>query len=63
MLEWREHEHEAVDEAAMGILPTLHVLKNCGLYKYWEMKGMRAQVDLLTWLVNRWDVQELFHYR
>ena len=56
MLEWREREHEVVDEAAMGSLPTLRVLKNCELYKNLEMQGMRAQVELLTWLVNRWDV-------
>ena len=58
MLEWRELENEEVDEAAMLHLPTLHILRECGLYKFWAIQGMRAQVDLLTWLVNKWDVQE-----
>ena len=56
MLEWREREHEAVDEAAMGSLPTFLVLRNHELYKFCAMQGMRAQVELLTRLVNMWDV-------
>ena len=56
MLEWREREHEEVDDVAMLHLPTLRVLRECGLYKFWAIQGMRAQVDLLTWLVNKWDV-------
>ena len=58
MLEWREHEHEEIDEAAMINPPTLRVLRNCGLYKFWVVQGMRAQVEILTWLVNKWYVQE-----
>ena len=34
------------------------VLKNYGLYKFWVIQGMRAQVELMTWLVNKWDVQD-----
>jgi hypothetical protein len=30
-------------------------LKICGLYKFWALKGMRAQVRLLQLLVNYWD--------
>ena len=38
--------------------PTLQVLRACGLFKFWAISGMRAQVDLLTWLVSKWDVQD-----
>jgi hypothetical protein len=30
-------------------------LKQCGLYKFWALKGMRAQVRLLEMLVGYWD--------
>jgi hypothetical protein len=30
-------------------------LKRCGLYKFWALKGMRAQVRLLEMLVGYWD--------
>ena len=38
--------------------PTMQALRACGLYKFWAIQGMRAQVDLLMWLVNRWNVQD-----
>jgi hypothetical protein len=31
------------------------VLRRCGLYKFWALKGMRDQVRLLQMLVNYWD--------
>ena len=30
-------------------------LKRCVLYKFWTLKGMRAQVRLLEMLVGYWD--------
>ena len=32
-------------------------LKICGLYKFWALKGMRAQVRFLEMLVGYWDLQ------
>ena len=58
MLTWREREHEDVDDAAMNHMPTLQALRACGLYKFSAIQGMRAQVDLLTWLVNKWNTQD-----
>ena len=58
MLIWREHGHEGVDDTAMIHLPTMQALRACGLYTFWAIQGMRAQVDLLTCLVNKWDVQD-----
>jgi hypothetical protein len=31
-------------------------LRRCGLYKFWDLKGMRDQVILLHMLVNYWDL-------
>ena len=58
MLIWRDHEHEEVDEAAILHFPTQQALRACGLYKFWAISRMREQVELLTWLVNRWNVQD-----
>jgi len=62
MLDWREREHEEVDEAAIGHQPSINALRACGLYKYWSIPGMRAQVRFLEWLVERWNVNEQCFY-
>ena len=48
MLEWREREHEVVDDATVNNPKIMRVLRNCGLYKFWAIQGMRAQVELMT---------------
>ena len=58
MLESREREHEEVDDAAMNDPAVMCVLRNCGLYKFGAIQGMREQVELMTWLAKKWDVQE-----
>ena len=58
MLVWREREHEDVDVAAWNHQPSLDALRACRLYKYWAIPGMRAQVDFLQWMVDRWNVQD-----
>ena len=55
VLEWREREHEEVDAAMDQDLVAQANLKRCGLYKFWALKGMRAQVRLLEMLVGYWD--------
>jgi hypothetical protein len=55
VLEWREREHEEVDAAVERDAGAQLALKICGLYKFWALKGMRAQVRLLQMLVNYWD--------
>ena len=62
MLDWREREHEDVDLAAINHQPSIDALKACGLYKYWAIPGMRAQVSFLEWLVERWNVQDQCFY-
>jgi hypothetical protein len=55
VLEWREREHEEVDVAVERDLGAQMELRRCGIYKFWALKGMRAQVRLLQMLVNYWD--------
>jgi hypothetical protein len=55
VLEWREREHEEVDAAVERDPVAQAALKICGLYKFWALKGMRAQVRLLEMLVGYWD--------
>jgi hypothetical protein len=55
VLEWREREHGEVDAAVDGDLVAQVALKRCGLYKFWALKGMRAQLRLLEMLVEYWD--------
>jgi hypothetical protein len=55
VLEWREREHGEVDAAVDRDLVAQAALKRCGLYNFWTLKGMRAQVRLLELLVGYWD--------
>jgi len=56
MLIWREREHEDVDLVTINHPPTLNALRACRLFKFWAIPGMRAQVDFLQWLVDRWNI-------
>jgi hypothetical protein len=55
VLEWREREHGEVDVAVERDLGAQMTLRRCGLYNFWDLKGMRAQVRLLQMLMNYWD--------
>jgi hypothetical protein len=55
VLEWRDNEHEKVDVVVERDLRAQMALKKCGLYKFWYIKGMRAQVRLLQFLIDYWD--------
>ena len=58
MLYWREREHEDMDPTTWNHQPSLDALRACGLYKFWAIPGMRAQVDFLQWLVDRWSIED-----
>jgi hypothetical protein len=55
VIEWREKEHEEIDGAVGRDVGAQKDLKICGLYKFWSLKGIRAQVRLLQFLVNYWN--------
>jgi hypothetical protein len=55
VLEWREREHEEVDVVVERDRGSQMALKRCGLYKFWALKEMRAQVRLLQLIMDYWD--------
>ena len=55
VLEWREREHEVMDNAALQSAPTIQALRTCGLLKFFCTSPMRANVHLLEFMVNYWD--------
>ena len=55
VLEWREHDHEDVEEAIRGDLMVEQALRACGLYKFWCLGGLRAKPRLLQMIVYYWD--------
>jgi hypothetical protein len=57
LLKWREREHEEVDSVVERDAGAQLALKRCVLYKFWALKGMRAQVRLLQMFVNYWDLE------
>jgi hypothetical protein len=47
-----EREHEEVDVVLDRDLGAQMALKRCVLYKFWALKGMRAQVRFLEMIVG-----------
>ena len=55
VLEWREREHEDMDQEALQDAPTMIVLHSSGLLKFLCTSPMRANVRLLEFMINYWD--------
>ena len=55
VLEWREREHEIMDQAALQSVPTIQVLRTSGILKFFCTSPMRANVCILEFMVNYWD--------
>lgn len=62
MLEWRERERERLHEAYDLIVAidanTMLAFRECELANFLIILGMRAPLELLDYLVRRWDVNE-----
>ena len=52
MLEWKEREHEANDQAMLNDHATIVSLHNCGLLKFFMCPGLRAQPLLLQHMLG-----------
>jgi len=57
VIEWGEREHKEIYVVVGRDARAQQFLKICGLYNFWSLKGMRAQVRLLKLLVNYWDLE------
>ena len=55
VLEWREHEHEYLDQEALQDAPILNVLHSSGLLKFFCTSPMRANVHILEFLFHYWN--------
>ena len=55
VLEWRERQHEDMDQEALQDAPTVNVLCQSGLLKFLCASSMRANVCLLEFLIDYWD--------
>ena len=55
VIEWKEREHGEEDEMAMENEACMNALKNCGLKKFFLTPCLRAQPELLQYLVSIWD--------
>ena len=55
VLEWREREHEDMDQDALRSALTVHALRQSGLLKFLCTSPMRLNVRLLDFLINYWD--------
>ena len=55
VLEWREREHEDMDQEALQDAPTMNVLCSSRLLKFFCTSPMQANVLLLEYMINYWD--------
>ena len=55
VLEWREREHEYMDQETLQDVPMVNVLHQSGLLKFFCTSPMRSNVFLLEFLINYWD--------
>ena len=55
VLEWREREHEYMDQEAQQDAPIVNFLHQSGLLKFLCASTMRSNVHLLEFLINYWD--------
>ena len=57
-IEWKEREHGEEDEQAMQSQACMNALRNCGLKKFFLTLCLRAQPELLQYLISIWDEHE-----
>ena len=55
VLEWREREHEEMDQEDIWDAPTVNDLRQSGLLKFFYTSPMRSNVLLLEFMINYWD--------
>ena len=55
VIEWKELEHDEEDELAMENERCIEALKDCGLKKFFLTPCLRAQLELLQYLISIWD--------
>ena len=60
-MEWKERGHEAEKFQETQEPECINALRNCGLLKFFRTTELRAQMELLPYLISLYDVdQEIF---
>jgi len=57
-IEWKEREHGDEDEEAMQSQACMNAPRDCGLKKFFLTPCLRAQPELLQYLISIWDENE-----
>ena len=55
VIEWKEREHSEEDELAMDNDRCMEALRDCGLKNLFITLCLRAQPELLRYLISIWD--------
>ena len=55
VIEWKEREHNDNNEVSMGNERCMKALRDHGLKKFFLTPCLRAQLELLQYLINIWD--------
>ena len=55
VIEWKEREHQLDDQMVLQDPNTVLALRECGLYKYFQIPNMRSKVQLLNYIIGLWD--------
>ena len=58
VVEWREREHDAIDAQALEDESCMDALRDCGLKKFFLTSYLRAQPELLQFIVDAWDIED-----
>jgi len=58
VVEWKEREHGDVDAQALADDGCMAALRDCGLKKFFHTSCLRAQPELLQFIVDAWDVED-----
>jgi len=58
VVEWREREHDAIDAMALEDEACMEALRDCGLKKFFLTSYLRAQPELLRFIIDAWDIED-----
>ena len=58
VVEWREREHDAIDAMALEDEACMDPLRDCSLKKFFLTAYLRAQPELLRFIVDAWDIED-----
>ena len=58
VVEWKEREQGDVDAQALADDGCMAALRDCGLKKFFHTSCLRAQPELLQFIVDAWDVED-----